>query len=187
MQKKTMLLSLGVSFGIFSAGCSLGENASPDEEENNEQATSEELQNNNTENTEESSAPEESVAQPSEEIDVEENLKNAAEPYYEGMHEGAPIVVEGEITHEYSPGENFNPYDERVYRMHAPSEDKDTYLVTAPEDSYLKVGLTIALYGGFDGFAPNTEVPLVLGDIAEDSDIEVDTQPEQDIQIETSD
>ncbi|SDW12425.1 hypothetical protein SAMN05421781_0526 [Marinococcus luteus] len=187
MQKNTILLALGVSFGIFSAGCSLGENASPDDEENNEQATSEPQQNNNAENTEESSSQEESVAQPSEEIDFEENLKNAAEPYYEGMHEGAPIVVEGEITHEYSAHENLNPYEERVYRIHAPSEDKDTYLVTAPEDSYLKVGLTIALYGGFDGFAPNTEVPLVLGDIAEDSDIEVENEPEEDVQLETSD
>ncbi|WP_022794722.1 hypothetical protein [Marinococcus halotolerans] len=183
MQKKMMLLTLGVSFGIFSAGCSLGENASP-EEESKEQQPSEEQPGNNTE---ESSAPEESVAQPPDESDFEENLKNAAEPYYEDMHEGAPIVVEGEITHEYSPGENFNPYDERVYRMHAPSGDKDTYLVTAPEDSYLKVGLTIALYGGFDGFAPNTEVPLVLGDIAEDSDIEIENGPEQDDQLETSD
>jgi hypothetical protein len=183
MQKKMMLLTLGVSLGIFSAGCSLGENASP-EEESNEQQPSEEQPGNNTE---ESSAPEESVAQPPDESDFEENLKNAAEPYYEDMHEGAPIVVEGEITHEYSPGENFNPYDERVYRMHAPFGDKDTYLVTAPEGSYLKVGLTIALYGGFDGFAPNTEVPLVLGDIAEDSDIEIENGPEQNDQLETSD
>ncbi|MDZ5782137.1 hypothetical protein [Marinococcus luteus] len=59
MKKKTMLLALGVSFGIFSAGCSLGENASPDEKENNEQEASEQQQNNNTE---ESSSPEESVA-----------------------------------------------------------------------------------------------------------------------------
>lgn len=184
MQKKMMLLALGVCFGIFSAGCSLGDNASP-QEESNEQETSEEQPNNN--NTEETPPPGESVAQPPDESDFEDNLKNAAEPYYENMHEGAPIVVEGEITHEYAPGENFNPYDERVYRMHAPSGNKDTYLVTAPEGSYLKVGLTIALYGGFDGFAPNTEVPLVLGDIAEDSDIEIKNGPKQDVQLETSD
>jgi hypothetical protein len=183
MQKKVMLLALGASFGIFSSGCSLGENASP-EEESMEQEASEEQPDNNTEET---PPPGESVAQPPDEGDFEENLKNASEPYYENMHEGAPIVVEGEITHEYSPHENFNPYDERVYRMHAPSGDKDTYLVTAPEGSYLKVGLTIALYGGFDGFAPNTEVPLVLGDIAEDSDIEIENAPEQEDQLELSD
>ncbi|WP_298785638.1 hypothetical protein [uncultured Marinococcus sp.] len=182
MQKKCRLLLSGILFGVLSAGCSPGQNASP-EEKSHEQEASEEPSTM----TEESSAPEEPVAQPSEEIDFEENLKNAAEPYYENMHEGAPIVVEGEITHEYSPHENFNPYDERVYRMHAPSGDKDTYLVTAPEDSYLKVGLTIALYGGFDGFAPNTEVPLVLGDIAEDSDIEIENAPEQEDQLELSD
>ncbi|WP_079476422.1 hypothetical protein [Marinococcus halophilus] len=182
MQKKMMLLILGVSVSIFSAGCSLGENASP-EEENNEQEASEEPYSNNTE---ESSAPEESVAQPPEESDFDENLKNAAEPYYEGMQENTPIVIEGKITHEYSPGENFNPYDERVYRMYAPSGEKNTFLVTAPEDSYLKVGVTIAVYGGFDGFAPDTEVPLVLGDVAEDSDIEIENEPAQDSQLETS-
>lgn len=181
MQKKMMLLTLGVSFGIFSAGCSWGENASQ-EEQSNEQEASEEQPDNNEE-----TPPGESVAQPPDEGDFEENLKNAAEPYYDDMPENTPIVVEGEITHEYSPHENFNPYDERVYRMHAPSGDKDTYLVTAPEGSYLKVGLTIALYGGFDGFAPNTEVPLVLGDIAEDSDIEIENGTEKDNQLEMSD